>query len=225
MTCTELLISLHNNWHLFADGFVTVRPIAMKFGWDKENVSCLKFRKFHLNPTNFNRKLTMMFKLDLKKVTLTAIRTPVQNGLMQKIFCTQNEHLHAFYAPTKNRTNWMRASCWFLFLKKIGHYFWRRVYMHQLYGSSWPPWCRHRMETFAALLAHCEGNPPVSGGFPSQRPVTRSFDVFSDLRLNKRLSKQSRHRWFETPLRSLWRHCNDWFRKRLFACFDADLIP
>ena len=84
MTCTELLISLHNNWHLFADGFVTVRPIAMKFGWDKENVSCLKFRKFHLNPTNFNRKLTMMFKLDLKKVTLTAIRTPVQNGLMQK---------------------------------------------------------------------------------------------------------------------------------------------
>ena len=31
---------------------------------------------------------------------------------------------------------------------------------------------------------------------------------FLDLRLNKRLSKQSRHRWFETPLRSLWRHCN-----------------
>ena len=129
LACTELLISLHNGRHLFADGFVTVRPIAMKFEWDKENVSCLKFRKFHLNPTNFNRKLTMMFKLDLKKVTLTAIRTPVQNGLMQKvnIFCTENEHLHAFYAPTKNRTNWMRASCWFLFLKKIGHYFWRRV--------------------------------------------------------------------------------------------------
>ena len=123
---TELLII---GGHLFADGFVTVRPIAMKFEWDKENVSCLKFRKFHLNPTNFNRKLTMMFKLDLKKVTLTAIRSPVQKGLMQKvdIFCTENEHLHAFYAPTNNRTNWMRASCWFLFLKKIGHYFWRRV--------------------------------------------------------------------------------------------------
>ena len=42
----------------------------------------------------------------------------------------------------------------------------------------------------------------------SQRPVTRSFDVFFDLRLNKRLNKQSRPRWFETPLRSLWRHCN-----------------
>ena len=65
------------------------------------------------------------------------------------------------------------------------------------------------METFSALLALCEGNPPVTGGFPSQRPVTRSFDIFFDLRLNKRLSKQSICRWFETPSRSLWRHCND----------------
>ena len=44
---------------------------------------------------------------------------------------------------------------------------------------------------------------------PSHRPVTRSFDVFFDLRYNKRLSKQSRRRWFETPSRSLWRHYND----------------
>ena len=28
--------------------------------------------------------------------------------------------------------------------------------------------------------------------FPAQRPVTRGFDVFFDLRLNKRLSKQPR---------------------------------
>ena len=44
--------------------------------------------------------------------------------------------------------------------------------------------------------------------FPSQRLVTRSFDVFFNLRLNKRLSKQSRHWWFETPSPSSWRHCN-----------------
>ena len=50
------------------------------------------------------------------------------------------------------------------------------------------------------------GNSPVTGEFPSQRPVTRSFDVFFDLRLIKRLRKQSRRRWFETPMRSLWRH-------------------
>ena len=55
------------------------------------------------------------------------------------------------------------------------------------------------------------GESPVTGGFPSQRPLTQSFGVFFDLRLNKRLSKQSRRRWFETPSRSLslWRHCND----------------
>ena len=47
------------------------------------------------------------------------------------------------------------------------------------------------------------------GEFPIQRPVTRSFDVFFDLRLNKRLSKQPWCWWFETPSRSLWRHRND----------------
>ena len=43
---------------------------------------------------------------------------------------------------------------------------------------------------------------------PHKGPVTRSFGVFFDLRLNKLLSKQSRRRWFGTPSRSLWRHCN-----------------
>ena len=37
----------------------------------------------------------------------------------------------------------------------------------------------------SALLALCAGNSPVTGEFPSQRPVTRRFDVFFDLRLNK----------------------------------------
>ena len=40
------------------------------------------------------------------------------------------------------------------------------------------------METFSVLLAICAGNSPVTGEFPSQRPVTRNFDVFFDLRLN-----------------------------------------
>ena len=60
------------------------------------------------------------------------------------------------------------------------------------------PWWRHQMETFSALLAICAGNSPVPGEFPAQRPVTRSFDVFFDLRLNKRLSKQSWGWWFKT---------------------------
>ena len=66
---------------------------------------------------------------------------------------------------------------------------------------------RHEMETFSALLALCAKNSPVTGEFPAQRPVTRSFDVFFDLRLNTRLSKQSWGRWFETPSRPLWPHC------------------
>ena len=55
---------------------------------------------------------------------------------------------------------------------------------------------------------------PLCGEFtgprwiPPQRPVTRSFDVFFDLRLNKRLSKQSWGWWLETPPRPLRRHCN-----------------
>ena len=67
---------------------------------------------------------------------------------------------------------------------------------------------RHQMETFSALLALCAGNSPATGEFPSQSPVTRSFDVFFALCLNKRSSKQSLGWWFETPSRSSWRHCN-----------------
>ena len=65
------------------------------------------------------------------------------------------------------------------------------------------------METFSALLDNCAGNSPVTGEFPAQRPVTRTFDVFFDLWLNKRLSKQSWDWWFETPSCSLWRHYFD----------------
>ena len=42
------------------------------------------------------------------------------------------------------------------------------------------------METLSALLAICAMNSPVTGEFPSQRPVTRSFDVFFDMRRNMR---------------------------------------
>ena len=48
-----------------------------------------------------------------------------------------------------------------------------------------------------------------SGEFPAQRPVKRSFDVFFDLRLNKRFSKQWWGWWFKTQSHPLWRHCNE----------------
>ena len=50
------------------------------------------------------------------------------------------------------------------------------------------------------------------GEFPTHRAVTRSFDVFFDLHLNKRLSKQPRGSWFEMPSWSLWHQCNEILR-------------
>ena len=82
-------------------------------------------------------------------------------------------------------------------------------------------WWRHQMETFSVLLVLCAGNSPE---FPSQRPVVRSFDVFFDLRLNKRLSKTPSGRW--------WRHCNviidyyavSWWIQRIDLSGGSDLI-
>ena len=68
--------------------------------------------------------------------------------------------------------------------------------------SMWKHWNIFR------VTGPCARNSPVTGEFPAQRPVTRSFDVFFDLRLKKRLSKQSWGWWFEKPSCSLWRHCN-----------------
>ena len=57
------------------------------------------------------------------------------------------------YPSAKNCANWMRASCWFLCLKKIGHYIWRRVYENVVCEMSalWArPQClisRYDMET------------------------------------------------------------------------------
>ena len=55
---------------------------------------------------------------------------------------------------------------------------------------------------------HLCGEVTSPGEFPAQRPLTRSFCVFFDLCLIKRLSKHSRGWWFETLSRLLWRHCN-----------------
>ena len=89
----------------------------------------------------------------------------------------------------------------------------------------WPKMCViYRMTSsngnIPALLAICAGNSPVTDEFPSQRPVTRSFNVFFDLHPNKRFSKQSWGRRFETPSRSLWRHCNEsWNKATLKKCW------
>ena len=92
-------------------------------------------------------------------------------------------------------------------------------------GCFYLTWWRHQMETFSALLAICAGNSPVSGEFPAQRPVTRSFDVFFDVRLIKRLSKHSRGWWFETLSYPLWRHRNEHNLRVLVRNVDAVEFP
>ena len=53
------------------------------------------------------------------------------------------------------------------------------------------------MKTLAALLALCEGNPPINSGFPPKGLVMQSFDVFFDVSLNTLLNKWSSGQWFE----------------------------
>ena len=60
-----------------------------------------------------------------------------------------------------------------------------------------PRW-RHEMETFSAL--------PVNS--PHKGHCLGALFLF-DLRMNKRLCKQSRRWWFEAQSRPLLRHCND----------------
>ena len=95
---------------------------------------------------------------------------------------------------------WLIVGCWHGNIP----YLWRKE-------GTGLTWWRHPMETFSASMALCAGNSPVTDEFSFKRPVTLSFDVFLYLRLNKRLSKQSRRRWFETPSRSLWRHCDEFY--------------
>ena len=81
-----------------------------------------------------------------------------------------------------------------------------------IWQAHWQQHCRDAL----LILERCDHYNIKFRGFescgktwiPSQRPVMRNFDVFLDLCLNKRLSKQSWGWWFETPLCLSWRHCN-----------------
>ena len=91
-------------------------------------------------------------------------------------------------------------------------------------------WWRQQMETFSALLAICARNSPVIGEFHSQRPVTRSFEVFFDLRLNKgwvnnRVAIDLRHcraRYDVTVMRGLL-HSAWWAPQIVFVRFMISL--
>ena len=90
--------------------------------------------------------------------------------------------------------------------------------MHDERNCTWNlTWWRHHTETFSVLLLLCAGSSPVPSEFLAQRPVTRSFDAFFDLRPNKRLRWGW---WFETSSCPSWRH-----RKSLFLQHHRESEP
>ena len=68
-------------------------------------------------------------------------------------------------------------------------------------------WWRHQMELFLRLTCplcrECNGHRRIAHTKASGAVLWCFY-----LRLNKRLCKDSRRRWFETTSCSLWRHCD-----------------
>ena len=74
----------------------------------------------------------------------------------------------------------------------------------------------HDLEELSMLLALCEGNPPMTGGFPSQRSSNMGFEVFVDVSLNKLLKKTVELLVISYGMMLIWHHCNgrnNWFVK------------
>ena len=124
------------------------------------------------------------------QIAIDDFKTDSTETLLQPIYKTNRINQHLLIEGAMGNQLWLGLIC-VLPLQL------RRCIWYRDCAIKRPdPWWRHQMETFSALLALCEGNSPVTGEFPSHRPATRSLDVLFDLRLNKRLSKPSRRRWF-----------------------------
>ena len=157
----------------------------------------------HRNIHNIN-DLYLLYRVYLLKYACSSV------VLCFVVIMYASLHIHVIYVPIffgvaslARRQLYDCSSSREIILKYMGKI--DHVHGKQSTTKSW--WC-HQMKTFSALPALYEGNPLVTGGFPSHRPVTQSFDVFFDLHWKKRMSKPSRRQWFEMPSCSLWRHCN-----------------
>ena len=114
------------------------------------------------------------------------------------------------------RDNWFKTQGYFIIKQNekktfyLVQFIWKQTriqLLHRVYASHYLMMTSSNGNIFRVTGPLC-GEFTGPGEFPTQRPVTRSFDVFFDLRLNKRLSKHSWGWWFETLSWSLWRHHN-----------------
>ena len=153
-----------------------------------EQRSCAYSSPLSLRRTGLGRKSSW---LCLARIPTTYVAHWIVVFLMMMSF--QTEHLPLRFSQQHNRFRdiaWAEtfdsASC-FSQISNIGF-----ITVHGLNEGHISPifpdskcprfaWWRHQMEPFPALLALCAGNSTVTNEFPSQRPVTRSFDSFFDL--------------------------------------------
>ena len=134
-----------------------------------------------------------------------------------KMFRERQMQMHLFKArshcPKVAQTHGSRTkSSLSRHISDFYQYFWRGTDVRRIALYAIPGFGQLMMTssngTIFRVTGHLCGEFTGPGEFLAQRPVTRSFDVFFDLRLNKRLSKQSWGWWFETLSCSLWRHRN-----------------
>ena len=130
-------------------------------------------------------------------------------------------HISNTCTPIKSQmTRWVQRQAFYKFEISIWkyHLLCLKFHKHVIRLSTCNVFLRGRGLWFlsAVIMTSSNGNifrvtGHLCGEFPAQRPVTRSFGVSFDTRLNKRLRKQVRGWWFEKLSRLLWRHCNECF--------------
>ena len=100
-----------------------------------------------------------------------------------------------------------------------------RNLMRALCAYSGDSWWRHQLGNIFRVTGPFCGEFTGHRWIPAQRPVTRSFDVFFDLRQKLQLSKRWRRRWIQTPSHSLWHHCNVSQKPLLSPCWSTGSAP
>ena len=142
-----------------------------------DNFQCSQWWKFRQNDIFVSVRSPVKVSYELSSVTLESY---LYSASFIAILCMASLYIWPRYNGTWQDIVFTKHQC-------ICKHHVAFRYQFGLIKVSQLSWWRYQMETFSALLAHCAGNSPVTGEFPAQKPVTRSFDVFVDLRSNTRL--------------------------------------